>query len=666
MNKTIFFLISIFLLISVALFPQQPNQLISVQSFRALPNDMDARIDFPKIDQNGDKCAIIKVVTTETGFAWDLGSIGIVAAEKKIGEYWLYVPYGAKRITIKHDKLGVLRDYVFTEAIREASVYELVLTTGKVTTIVEEIETPMQWFTIATQPDEADVYINDQYMGITPYQKKLETGRYNYRIEKSMYHSSAGIITLSEEKTEALELTLNPNFGYVKITSSPESGASIEIDGLPMNEVTPLTSNALLSGEHRLILKKIMFQPKTIDFEIIDGQTTELNVDLVSNFATVTVQTLPDVDIYIDDEKKGTGTYTGRLMPGLHTFEAKNDKYRPDKKQQEFVAGEEQSIILNPTAIIGSVDIMTTPFGASIKLDGKDMGVTPTTLKDLLVGTYTLSLEKENYGSISKIISITVGQTTMINETLPAGIEITINSDPQNATLYVDGQKKGTTPSTVTLSFGEHQIKVNNQGTVSEDKITIVQNGKTSFNFDVDPKRTGTFTDTRDNQTYKWKKIGNQIWMAENLYFKNIKGSWCYENDEIKCQTYGRLYNWETAKKSCPNGWHLPTDIEWNKLIDYLEGEKIAGGKMKRKDNIQWKSPNESATNESGFTALPAGYRDNSDTFYYRGYYAYFWSATECNSSIAWYRYLYFNTSEVIRDGYPKDHGFSVRCLKDN
>ena len=78
---------------------------ISIKSFERKENDMTARIDAPKKDQNGDVCAIIKVVTPQTGFIWEPDGLGIVSAEYKTGQYWLYVPYGAKRLTIKHDKL---------------------------------------------------------------------------------------------------------------------------------------------------------------------------------------------------------------------------------------------------------------------------------------------------------------------------------------------------------------------------------------------------------------------------------------------------------------------------------------------------------------------------------------------------------------------------------
>jgi thiamine phosphate synthase YjbQ (UPF0047 family) len=110
-------------------------------------------------------------VTTETGFKFEAGTLGITAVEKKTGEYWVYVPYGSRKITIKHDKLGVLRDYIYPEPIKKATVYEMVLTTGKVVTIVEEPKIPTQFLIITSEPEGATVFINEHWWEQTPFSK---------------------------------------------------------------------------------------------------------------------------------------------------------------------------------------------------------------------------------------------------------------------------------------------------------------------------------------------------------------------------------------------------------------------------------------------------------------------------------------------------------------
>ena len=114
-------------------------QNISVKSFRLLENDLTANTAGTTVlDQNGDKAALVKVVTTQTGFSFDCGSIGVVKTEQKPSEIWVYVPQGARRITISHPQLGILRDYEFSMPIERARTYEMVLTTGKVQTLVQQ------------------------------------------------------------------------------------------------------------------------------------------------------------------------------------------------------------------------------------------------------------------------------------------------------------------------------------------------------------------------------------------------------------------------------------------------------------------------------------------------------------------------------------------------
>ncbi|MCP4709985.1 MAG: hypothetical protein GY869_15280, partial [Planctomycetes bacterium] len=168
-----------------------------------------------------------------------------------------------------------------------------------------------------------------------------------------------------------------------------------------------------------------------------------------------------------------------------------------------------------------------------------------------------------------------------------------------------------------------------------------------------------------DRYKYKTVKIGDQIWMAENLKVTRYRngdvipritdnttwgnlttGAQCeYNNDLSFVDTYGRLYNWFAlvdSRNISPAGWHVPTYADWQTLVDFLGGSSVAGGKMKEAGSAHWTSPNTGATNASGFCALPGGYRGSiyNGNFYYMGSYAFFWYSTEFNNSNAWYRYL--------------------------
>ena len=173
-----------------------------------------------------------------------------------------------------------------------------------------------------------------------------------------------------------------------------------------------------------------------------------------------------------------------------------------------------------------------------------------------------------------------------------------------------------------------------------------------------------TITDPRDGQVYPTVQIGSQCWLQKNMNY-STGNSWCYDDNTSNCTTYGRLYDWQTALGACPSGWHLPSDDEWTDLTTFLGGGSIAGGKMKEAGTTHWASPNTGATNSSGFTALPGGYRGITGSFVYLAYYAYFWSSTEYSSTVAWYRTLHYYREYVSRYYYAKSTGFSARCVQD-
>jgi len=185
--------------------------------------------------------------------------------------------------------------------------------------------------------------------------------------------------------------------------------------------------------------------------------------------------------------------------------------------------------------------------------------------------------------------------------------------------------------------------------------------------------------------------IGTQIWMKTNLDVSTYRngdpipevedsaawaelttGAWCYyrkksENGKI----YGKLYNWYAVNDSrglAPEGWHIPGKDEWTKLSDFLGGDTVAGGKMKETGTTYWREPNAEATNTSGFTGLPGGYRggrDGGSMFILKSETGAWWSSTEDSAEEAWLQFLSCKTGILKRNNKNKQFGFSVRCVKD-
>ena len=180
--------------------------------------------------------------------------------------------------------------------------------------------------------------------------------------------------------------------------------------------------------------------------------------------------------------------------------------------------------------------------------------------------------------------------------------------------------------------------------------------------------------------------IGNQIWKLKNLnrvtyrngdtiprvtdplQWANLStGAWCYyENKGRNATTYGKLYNWYAVhdpRGLAPDGWHIPSSTDWEILLNYLGGASVAGGKMK--DIIYWHSPNVGATNSSGFSGIPGGFRNFDGTFYSLGYSGNWWCANAFNTIKSRYLTLDYSHERADRDSYKKTYGFSVRCIKD-
>ena len=281
--------------------------------------------------------------------------------------------------------------------------------------------------------------------------------------------------------------------------------------------------------------------------------------------------------------------------------------------------------------------------------------------KDALKGT-----EKGNTQESTRIEDKTVFE--------PKGNSPLINSGPQGSAAKTT---KKSSPFAIILGMVlvsgiGYLIWKGNAGTQNEEAQTITTKNEITFNSVI---------------------IGNQDWQAKNLDVDRFRNgdeipqvrsaaeweqagkeglpAWCYfENDDENGKIYGKLYNWYAVNDSrglAPEGWHIPTDEEWTILTDYLGGEEVAGGKMKITGTTYWESPNEEATNESGFSVLPGGCRGSDGSFYYIRDLAFLWNATEIDHpyNFAWGRSLFFKYGNVLRNNDDKSFGASVRCLRD-
>ena len=333
--------------------------------------------------------------------------------------------------------------------------------------------------------------------------------------------------------------------------------------------------------------------------------------------------------------------------------------------------------------------------------------------KNLIPGNYELEASKKGYNRDSKSISASPDSTYNIDFRLksapvtnfsPTFLDFGFDSTSLELVVSNSGRGKLTylfRPSQEWISV--HPLS----GEVSEEADTIVVTINKSglpektikerlqmvsllggdIQVDTIPIYLDGIMDTIANYYYKTVRIGTQIWMAENVNTgemiqsaqnqsdNNSIEKYCYNNNPEYCKIYGGLYTWDemmqykpedrgeigTTQGICPVGWHLPIFYEWDLLVKYLGGEPVAGGKLKEEGLAHWDPPNEGATNESGFSALPGG-SFNTQGFYFeeRGREAAWWS------SDGDYFPLMFDSKQVFYYNIiTSNHANSVRCVKN-
>ena len=265
-----------------------------------------------------------------------------------------------------------------------------------------------------------------------------------------------------------------------------------------------------------------------------------------------------------------------------------------------------------------------------------------------------------NWGSGAKFLHVMMGTTDLGTQQML--------SVPY--ALYGESTNVSISPTGDTLNIGGNSVIVPGISAANPPALYTMGSGVTDI----------------DGNFYPSIVINGQEWMQKNLAVSKYRNgdpiptglsdaTWqnttsgayaIYNNDAANNILYGKLYNWYAVNDSrglCPAGWHVPSDAEWTTLETSLGGSSVAGGKMK--STTGWNAPNTAATNESGFTGLPGGYRTSGGSFSLIGTGGYWWSSAENVSNFAWYRRLFFTNSIVLRSDANKQFGFSVRCVRD-
>ena len=483
--KSRFLLLFLLLICGLALSAQN----ISVKSFQALPMDMTASsLEGKRIDQNGEVAALIKVVTSQQGFTFEGGTLGIVDTKQENGEIWVWVPRASRKITIKHQQLGELNDYRFPIEIAAERTYEMVLSTGKVETVIKE-EMRMQHINFQIVPHDALLWVNDEIWEVNSdgnASNFLGFGTYTYRVQAPNYHPDAGKVVLDNSKeAKTIIVNLKPNFGWIEVAGDgPLKDASVYIDDVKVGKA-PCKSDALKSGTHTVRIIKKMYTTYTQTVTVNDNETIRLAPTLTGDFVEMTLKVGLDAEIWVNNEKKGVGSWTGPLSKGSCKIECRKAGYEPNVTIKEITANMEGEtlVLMPPKPIYGSLDVESKPKSATLFIDGKNMGSTPQSINELIIGEHELRLTLDGYADYYETVTIAKEESHQVSATLSKGQKIQFTCNVSDAELEIDGRKVGCATGAYMLAYGLHKVKA----TASDrrDYTATIDVSKQSYNHNI-------------------------------------------------------------------------------------------------------------------------------------------------------------------------------------
>ena len=518
-RKYIFHLCSICLLLCLATALQaQSTQSrdMSIASFEYIPNDLTARQPGSlKKDAEGKMLAIIKVRTNNpnddlTAYEFDFGYMeDITEVRNDDREIWVYVQRGAKHITISRSGYKTIKNRDLGVTVEDGKVYELELFVAP-----RVIKKRMLLFKVSPAGSEA----------LVTYKAEGDAGDYK-------------------------------PFGSGRIDEGGMVAKNLE----PGIYVYKVISTNYHSIEGRIIL------------EDVAGKFVE-PVILKPNYGTLSLAAAQGVDIYIDGEKMGTGSWNGNLSPGFYNIECRKERHRSTVESVEVKEGETKNITLKaPEPITGSLSLMSQPLDAAITIDGKPVGSTPDNFSGLLIGSHEVKLSKDGYRTETKTIEIKENETTECEVAL---VKVVLDgaSGAKNNHGYVDlGLPSGLLWATCNVGASK-------------------------------PEEYGDY--------YAWGEV-------------NTKSGYITGN----CKTEGKSLSdisgnpaYDVARAKWGGKWRMPTDDEFKELIDNCKWERTT---------INGKNGYKVTSKKNGNTIfLPAaGYRYGT-SLDYAGYEGYYWSST--------------------------------------
>ena len=548
-------------------------QNLAVKSFALLETDVTANIQGTTvIDQNGEKCALIKIITTATGFSFDVGTLGVQKVDQHTGEIWVYMPHGVKRITINHQQLGFC-EYFFPIPIDAARTYRMELIAGEVQTIVKHAVTS-QYVVFRVSPDNATIELDGQVLqahegGAT---KRMPFGTYDYRVAAPRYYPQIGSVTVNNpQQKHIVNINLEPAFATVAMTVDAE--AEIWIDDVKRG-VRSFTGE-LAYGTYLVECRQAGHRPSQKEITLTaDNARQPITLPRPTPiYGSLDINSIPvDAEIWIDGKRVGESPlFIQDLLVGRHNIRL--TKAGHSDYVSTITIEEGQTTQVNAQLENGREVEIVTQEGATIYVDGQAVGTTRYK-GNLTFGNHTAYATLNGKRTSEETLNVSQSGNAMPTLQLPF---------TNNRTFTV----KGVQFTMVAVAGGRF-----NMGATSEQ-------GSDAFNNEK-PTHLVTLNSYFIGQTEVTQALWKAVMASNPSYYKGDnrpveKVSW---ND---CQTFIRKLNQLTGQQ-----FRLPTEAEWEYAA--RGGKESRGYKYSGSNNINdvaWYIDNSRSTTHDVGTKAP-------------------------------------------------------------
>ena len=430
-------------------------QELKLKDFRHDPSDAAASVNMVN-DLNGSPCSLIKIdlVASRVEFEGD-----VVKSIRKGNEYWVYMLEGSTWLNVKSAEYIAFR-YEFPP-LKKLGTYVMQLVGSSAPSSSGPVVS-QQYVVFSVTPKDAMLTFDGQILPLDSEgiaSRLVRFGSYTYSVQSKDYHSYNGSVTVDDPSRKVeLNVQLKPAFGFLTVTGNGVQQASIYVDGKQIG-TGHITEHRLSSGTHTLSVAKALYKPYSQQFRIADGQTTTLQPNPEASFATVTINAGSGVEIWVNDEKKGTGSWNGRLAYGTYRIEARKAGHRSSSVSKDIVeGGGAQTINLpEPTAICGGLNISSDPSNSDISLDGQPVGRTPLLLSSTPIGRHTISVSRQGYETSVRTIDLKEGEMLDVKLSMKKSTGNTVSAVASDASSAVTPSASSAGSSTASGTINGHE-----------------------------------------------------------------------------------------------------------------------------------------------------------------------------------------------------------------